>query len=55
VIVIASGATAVAAGYTHTCAIVGGVVKCWGDNSEGQVGNGNQNTPQRTPVTVLGL
>lgn len=33
-----AGATAVAAGETHTCVIDGGLVKCWGSDSEDQLG-----------------
>jgi alpha-tubulin suppressor-like RCC1 family protein len=33
------GASAVAAGLTHTCANVGGVIWCWGDNGDGQLGS----------------
>lgn len=47
-----SSATAVAAGYGHTCALISdGSVRCWGDNSEGQLGHFTSISPS-APVAV---
>jgi alpha-tubulin suppressor-like RCC1 family protein len=38
-----TNATAVAAGYNDTCAVLnGGSVQCWGDNDNAQLGNGTK-------------
>lgn len=51
---IASGATAIVGGGYHTCAIVNGGVKCWGNGLGGQLGNGGY-AHSATPVAVTGL
>ena len=38
----------------HACAVVNGGVKCWGDDSWGQLGDGN-GVKSDTPVQVVGL
>lgn len=38
----------------HSCAIVAGEVKCWGDNAVGQLGN-DTTTDSPTPVTAVGI
>lgn len=47
--------TSVAAGTHHTCALLeDGTAKCWGSNSEGQVGDGFL-IKRSTPLAVQGL
>lgn len=42
------------AGADHTCAVAGGKVSCWGNNSTGELGDGTH-TAHGTPVEVPGL
>jgi alpha-tubulin suppressor-like RCC1 family protein len=52
---LSSGVTALVAGDDHTCALTGaGAVKCWGDNTYGQIGDGTVINRQ-TPTDVSGL
>jgi alpha-tubulin suppressor-like RCC1 family protein len=51
---LASGVTAIALGFDHTCAVVAGAAKCWGFNLSGEVGDGsNENKPAPVPVSGL--
>jgi len=50
-----TGASKVAAGAAHSCALLGGgTVRCWGSNSEGQLGDGFASY-RLSPGRVLGL
>lgn len=52
---LSSGVQAITAGAYHTCALLtGDVVKCWGYNAYGQLGDGYA-TDQTMPVTVVSL
>jgi len=46
------GVTAVAVGGSHTCAVKDKQVLCWGDNSKGQLGDGNFGSSSSSLVTV---
>ena len=53
---VAVDAIAVAAGGSHTCAIVrGGGVRCWGNDSTGQLGDGAPEPLALSPVEAAGL
>ena len=47
-------ATAISSKYDHTCVITdSGGMKCWGDNTYGQLGDGNTGTNSNVPVDVI--
>ena len=43
--------SAIAAGDVHTCAVADGQAYCWGDNTQGQLGD-NGTDPSKLPVAV---
>jgi alpha-tubulin suppressor-like RCC1 family protein len=49
-----TGIAAISAGYLHTCALLtNGAVDCWGNNGNGQMGNGTVANDVPSPVPVL--
>ena len=53
-VLVVNAATAISAGYQHTCAIIHGRnAKCWGRNGSGRLGNGSS-TNSSTPVAFSG-
>lgn len=49
-----AGATQLSVGASHGCALTGGSIKCWGANTQAQLGDGTGvNRP--TPVSVLNI
>lgn len=55
VVGLASGAKVITAGWRHSCAITSlGGIQCWGNNHDGQVGDGSE-TDRKTPQDVVGL
>ncbi len=52
---LGQGVVALSAGYASTCAITeNGALKCWGDNSSGQLGDGST-VNRTTPTDVVGM
>ncbi len=52
---LTSGVIALGVGQFHSCAVVaGGSLKCWGDNSDGQLGDGTEEK-RLIPTNVSGL
>lgn len=49
------GVSSIAAGYYHSCAVVGGKVLCWGSNMHGELGRAPTKMPNDKPEPVPGI
>lgn len=55
-VVAIKDAVRIAAGKLHTCIVhKTGSVSCWGENQDGQLGNGQSNNRRPLPVDVVGV
>jgi alpha-tubulin suppressor-like RCC1 family protein len=55
-IALSADVTAIAVGAYHSCArLSNGQISCWGQDGEGQIGNGSQNGDQSVPSAPLSL
>ena len=52
---LTSGVTQISAGNAHTCAVVDGAAKCWGEGGHNRLGRGSSTSDATTPVDVSGL
>ena len=53
---LTSGVSDITVGWDHTCALtIDGGIKCWGNNRDGQLGDGTSFNNRITPVNVVGL
>lgn len=52
---LGAGATNIAAGNQHSCAVVEGALQCWGSNWYGQLGNGANRNDVNLVTNVQGL
>ena len=53
---LSAGVASIAVGGNTSCAVLtSGVIKCWGDDSSGQLGDGSPSANSSTPVTVSGI
>jgi alpha-tubulin suppressor-like RCC1 family protein len=52
---LGSGVSSISAGQFTTCAVVNGGAQCWGENTNGQVGDGTNVDKTAGPVQVSGL